>query len=300
MKNLSFALISALYASFVMWVFTTTRSFESLIVFGTAASPVILLAMWVQGKKLEQKRYDETSQYPWLSLLLALASSITMVYFVMQFVQKSDMVQFFGAYILGWKIDEALIMLGLSIAMAASGAVMWTTYRFRSSKSPFIRYEAPYVFFAGAPEKTRLGIYLYVFAFLWSVAVAVQSALWHSWIIDSIMIIRLSRAAIPLALFLVIALMRLPLMGIAALISTGGAWYVVAQNYTFLRASVFIAIPVAIVVIYVVISSMAVSAATEKKTFSTGTAQTALEAVVNESAADAASGENGNTEGESA
>lgn len=282
-----------------MWVFTTTRSFESLIIFGTAASPVVLIAMGLQGKTLPQKRYDETSPYPWLSLLLALASSITMVYFVMQFVHKSDMVQFFGAYILGWKIDEALIMLCLSIAMAASGAVIWTTYRFRSSKSPFIRYEAPYVFFAGAPEKTRLGIYLYVFAFLWSAAVAVQSALWHGWIIDSVMVIRLSRTAIPLALFLVIALMRLPFMGIAALFSVGGAWYVVAQNYTFLRASVFIAVPVAAVVLYVVISSMAVSASMEKKTVSTGSAQTPLDAMAGESAADATAGKNGNTEGES-
>lgn len=270
MKNLSFALISALYASFVMWVFTTTRSFESLLIFGLAASPAIILAMRLQGKTIEQKRYDESTKYPWLSLLLAMASSIAMTYFVMRFVKKSDMVQFFGAYILGWTIDEAMIMLCLSIAMAASGVVIWTTYRFRSSKSPFIRYEAPYVFFAGAPEKLRLGIYIYAFAFLWSAAVAAPAALWNGFNIDTVMVIRYSRAAIPMAIMLIVALMRLPFMGIAALASAVGAWYVVAQNYDFPHAAVFVGCAVAISAAYVILSSILVSASIQKETASSG------------------------------
>lgn len=266
MKNLNFALISALYASFVMWIFTTTRSFESLLVYGIAASPALIIAMRLQGKTLVQKRYDESTKYPWLSLLLALSSSISMVVFIMKFMKKSDMVQFFGGYILGWTVDEAMIMLFLSIAMAASGVVIWTTYRFRSSKSPFIRYEAPYVFFAGAPEKLRLGIYIYAFAFLWCAAVAGQAAIWNGCNIDSVMVIRYSRAAIPMTIMLVVALMRVPLMGIAAIVSAVGAWYVVSQNYDFSRAVVFVGCALVISAAYIVVSSILTSASIKKET----------------------------------
>ena len=261
MGNLNFALFTAAYLYAVGWIFTRTKSIETLVVFGLALSPLVALGLALQGRSVRQDDPDSMPQNAWVSHILALAASVGLIVFVNWILAREGTIWFFMDYLKGWTLDDAIILLLISVAMGASALAVWTSYRFRMARNRFMKEDAPYVFFAGVPEVKRILLYAYILAFAWSLGVAAVAVAWRSEGSISVLILKMSRASLPVAIMLVVAMFRLPFMGIGVAASCAGVWYLAAANTSPGRATVFVGVPLAALAVYFAVKSILISSA---------------------------------------
>jgi len=263
LRNLNFAIVMAAYLLGIFWIFTRTGRVEAFLIFAIAASPVALFAFVVQGRWVQQKPVGEAKQNPVFSHLMALAACAGLFLFVrgmsgrvgISTTSTKRTILFFGDYVSGWTTGEAVQVLAISLVMAASAMVVWTSYRFTSSKNVFVRNVMSRVFFAGASESARFFIYLYIFATAWCMGAAAVLLGWDSAVLN-LVIIRFGRAMLPLAVLLVVAMLRLPVMGIGFIASLGAMLYLLLMNTSPARAGVFLGIPLAFFGAYFLLSAL--------------------------------------------
>lgn len=264
MKNFNFSFLLAVYLTALATIFVRIQTPDAVLLYGMLLSPLVVLAFRSRGVKIKQKIIPEKYPTAMLSHILALVGAVLFFIFVYHYSTGKEPLQFFGNFRLGWTPMrekpgmpipnewpplKAMQLLFITIILAASAMSIWTSYRFTNTRSVYFREIAPQVFFAGASEPVRIMIYLYIFTFLWSLGASVISLVWRDQTLSLFFLVT-GRACVPLAVLLLVAMLRLPLAGAGAAAAFGLITYLMTINVGTVHALAFVLPPVAAAAIF--------------------------------------------------
>ncbi len=245
----------SVYIFAIGWLFVRTQRLEIVIVFALAASPLAVAAFYSGGFRFKQN-LDRLSGNAMLAHFLALASAFFLIRFVILYVAPESSLEFaqlgsadalpvFGYYWPLWPMERAVEFLGINILLATSALTIWSSYCYGGSGGG---KKAPATFFAGVSEPIRIIIYLYILTFSFSLGIFLTAVLWKDFTMSN-MIVIMGRASVALVALLIVALLRLKVMGLAVIIAAAGTLYLAAWNTTIAAGVVSVLGPLAALVV---------------------------------------------------
>lgn len=240
MKNFNFALLLAIYIFAVGWLFVRTQQLEIVGAFAIAVSPLAVAAFYSGGFRFRQELDRKTSN-AFLAQFLALAGAFFFIRFVVLYVAPESTLEFadlgspeplpvFGYYWPLWPEARALEFFGINVLFAASALTIWSSYCFGADR-PGDSRRAMAAYFAGVSEPVRFLVYAYILITAYSIGALAVAVIWKEFSVADMLVI-MGRASVTLVVPLVVALLRLRVMGPAMLLSAGGTAYLVILNTT--------------------------------------------------------------------